>query len=242
MSPHLRRPFITGAGRGIGRAFVRDFLNAGAEVVYAAVRSEAAAQDLAREDVRVRPVVMDVTRQDQVTAAAAEAGDLTVLVNNAGVERNCRFLGAEDPAAARHEMEVNYFGVLNTSRAFVPTLVRNSGAMVNVLSVAAVAPILRVGSYSASKVAAWWLTQALRNELRAEPVKIYAVFAAGYDTDMADPVRGSGVTMFPPEMLTGEVIEALKTGNPQDIYPDPMSQHLSMLSLDEVRRMLGSAG
>jgi NAD(P)-dependent dehydrogenase (short-subunit alcohol dehydrogenase family) len=151
---------VTGARGGIGQALVKAFLEAGAAQVIAADRSPPA-QPIA--DPRVRHLVLDVT-DAQAAQRAAGACEVDVVVNNAGANGNCGLFEGEADQA-RREMEVNYFGVLNMARAFAPAMKnKRGGAMVQVLSFAALSNIPAMGSYSASKAAARSLTQALRAE------------------------------------------------------------------------------
>jgi len=229
MQLNRSRPLITGAARGIGRAFVDAFLEAGAEVVYAGVRDEAAARRLAAADPRVRPILLDTTHPHDVAAAARAAPDVDILVNNAGVSFNASFLNAPSLDAARQEIEVNFFGPLAMARAFAPSLVDRRGAIVNILSVAALVHIQSVGSYNASKGAARAMTLGLRGDLRASGVRVLAVYPGGYDTDMAYYVEDKS-RLFQPSLLTAAVIEALADGGPDDVFPDPAAQN--------IRRML----
>src|SRR5215469_11026682 len=113
---------VTGANRGIGRAFVRALVDHGAAKVYAGARDPAAVVDA-----DVTPLRLDVTNPADITAAAAFADDVTIVINNAGVFGSATKLleGSFDPA--HQEMEVNYFGTWAVSRAFAPILARNGG-------------------------------------------------------------------------------------------------------------------
>jgi NAD(P)-dependent dehydrogenase (short-subunit alcohol dehydrogenase family) len=240
----IKRPLITGASRGIGRAFVDEFLAAGAEKIYAAVRSEKARAELASVDARIVPVIVDVTKPEQVQAAAAAAPDITVLVNNAGVETHSGLLSAPSMDNARHEMEVNYFGPLAMARAFVPALLRTRGAIVSILSIGALINIPAVGTYSASKAAARSMTQGLRTDLGPQGIRVIAAYPSGYDTDMSAYVTQKEA-LFPPRMLTGAVLAALTSGAPDEIFPDPFSQMVSTMVRDEPEKlvaMLSGAG
>ena len=127
---------VTGGNRGIGEAFVRALLAAGAARVWVGSRDPDAAAHLAAEEPgRAVPLRLDVTRPEQIAAAAARCGDASILVNNAGAFLNQRLIGADSLDAAREEMEVNYFGPVGMARAFAPILASNGGgAIVNVLS------------------------------------------------------------------------------------------------------------
>jgi NAD(P)-dependent dehydrogenase (short-subunit alcohol dehydrogenase family) len=223
------RPLITGAGRGLGRAFVEEFLDAGVPVIYAGCRSQAHRAELAALDTRVHPVLLDTTVAERVQAAVAEAADMTVLVNNAGVERNIGLLEAATLDDARAEMEANYFGPLAMVRAFAPRLAAVRGAIVNVLSVASLTNVPDLGSYSASKAAAHSMTQGIRANLGPLGVRIIAVYPGVYDTDMAWHVSDPS-HLNPPRLLTGTVRAALFEGGPDDLFPDALSQTVGRMS------------
>ena len=183
---------VTGANRGIGAAFVDALLEAGVVRVHAGARDpDTLAALVERHADRVVPHRLDVTRTAEVAAVAAAAADTTLLVNNAGVFHNQRLFSASDPEAAREEMEVNYFGVLAMCRAFSPILAENGGgAIVNVLSAAALANVPVMGGYSPSKAAARSLTAALRAELGHLGITAHALIVGSVDTRMAAHVRG----------------------------------------------------
>ena len=127
---------VTGANRGIGAAFVSGLLEAGAERVYAAARDPQTLTALAQSDAHVVPITLDITDDTSVQAAAARLIDVDLVVNNAGILLGARLIAAADLAAARQEMEVNYFGLLRMSRAFAPILAANGGGtLINVLSI-----------------------------------------------------------------------------------------------------------
>src|SRR5215475_13450585 len=177
---------VTGGNRGIGKAFVDELLAQGASKVYAAARN---LDDL--EPSKAIPVRLDITDLDQVAAAARECADVTVLVNNAGYHAKTRLVQTDDLQAARDEMEVNYFGTLNMVRAFAPVLGANGGgAIVNVLSVAAMVPAPFMGGYSPAKAAALWLSTIARAELSGQGTQVTALIVGSVDTRMASPVDG----------------------------------------------------
>lgn len=155
---------VTGANRGLGRAFAAALLAGGARKVYAAARDPASVT-LAG----VTPVKLDVTNAQQAAALARELGDVSLLINNAGILRGTGLLEAGSVEAARAEMETHFFGPLQLSQAFAPVLARNGGgAILNVLSVLSWISMPGVSTYCASKAAEWSLTNGLRNELRAQ--------------------------------------------------------------------------
>ena len=177
---------VTGGNRGIGRAFVDELLASGATKVY--VGSREPVDDL---PAGAQLVILDVTDDASVERAAAECGDVTVLINNAGLHTRTRLVLTDDADAARREMEVNYFGVLRMTRAFAPILAANGGgAIVNVLSVAGAIPTAFMGGYSSSKAAALFLTTISRAELEPQGTTVTALVVGSVDTRMADHVAG----------------------------------------------------
>jgi NAD(P)-dependent dehydrogenase (short-subunit alcohol dehydrogenase family) len=172
---------VTGANRGIGRAFARALLNHGAAKVYAGVRDPESVVD--RD---VTPLRLDVTKSEDVAAAVAAAGDVTILINNAGVGGPGTRLLDGPFDGARQAMEVNYFGTWAVSRAFAPILARNGGgALVNMLSLASWVGRAGFPGYAAAKAAQWSLTGALREGLRDQGTLVVAVHASFVDTDLS---------------------------------------------------------
>jgi NAD(P)-dependent dehydrogenase (short-subunit alcohol dehydrogenase family) len=169
---------VTGANRGIGHAFTQALLEQGASKVYAGVRDPATVTDP-----RLTPLRLDVTDPAQVTAAAQTAGDVSILVNNAGIAVGPGlFEGSLD--GARREIEVNYLGTWSMSRAFAPVLAANGGgALVNMLSVASWRPSAAGPGYAASKSAEWSLTNTLRLALTEQGTLVIGVHCGPVDTD-----------------------------------------------------------
>jgi NAD(P)-dependent dehydrogenase (short-subunit alcohol dehydrogenase family) len=160
--------FVTGANRGIALAFVQELGAAGARKIYAAARNpERIALD------SVNQVRLDVTKPETVAAAAIKCTDVNLLINNAGIAFWTGFLGLDSVEAARSEMETNYFGPVLLSRAFAPILAKNGGgAIVNMLSILSWVAVPNAGTYSASKAAAWALTNWLRTALREQGTQV----------------------------------------------------------------------
>lgn len=183
---------VTGANRGIGAAFVDALLEAGASKVYAACRDINASDiECNSADERVVLVTLDVTDDAAITALAEDISDLQVLVNNAGYFAGHTLLAAPDVSAARREMDTNYFGPLMLSRAFAPQMARNSGgAIVNVLSAAAIVPVPNMGGYSPSKFAARAMGVSLRAELADQGTQVHNLIVGSVDTRMAAHVAG----------------------------------------------------
>lgn len=197
--------FVTGANRGLGRAFVQAALAAGAAKVYAAARDPASI-DLAG----VVPVALDVTDATQVAAAAAQCADVTLLINNAGISRQGRLLADDGIAAARAELETNFFGPWLLARAFAPGLRANGGdAVLNVLSVLSWVTLPGVATYSASKAAAWSLSNGLRNELKAQGTQVTSLHVGYMDTDMT---RGLDAPKALPADVARMALEGVEAG------------------------------
>lgn len=219
---------VTGANRGLGRALVGAALRAGARRVYAGAREPAQLDALVGESGgRVIPLRIDVTREDSLLAAAERAPDVTLLINNAGVVASHHVLSSS-PRSLQQDFDTNVFGLLATTRAFLPALeraasVERHSAIVNVLSVVSLASMPSLGGYSASKAAAYSVTQALRADLAARHVDVHAVFAGAMDTDMT---REMSIPKARPEDVAQAMLRAIAAGT-EDIFPDSMSEGLS---------------
>ncbi|MES2511802.1 MAG: SDR family oxidoreductase [Pseudomonadota bacterium] len=211
--------FITGANRGLGLAYARGALAAGAKKVYAAARD---ASSITLPD--VIPVALDVTNVEQVAAAVKACGDVTVLINNAGISRSSSFLsGPAGLEAAKAEFETNFFGPWALSQAFAPVLAANGGgAIVNVLSALSWLSLPAVATYSASKSAAWSLTNGLRNELKAQGTQVVGLHVAFMDTDMAKGVPGDKTH---PDAVVEQTWAALASGA-SEVLADGVTRQL----------------
>jgi NAD(P)-dependent dehydrogenase (short-subunit alcohol dehydrogenase family) len=172
---------VTGGNRGIGRAFARALIDHGAKKVYVGVRDPGSVQDS-----DVVPVRLDVTDEQSVASAAAIAGDVSILINNAGIDGASTKLLEGTLDGARRAMEVNYFGTWAVARAFAPILARNGGgALVNMLSLASWTSRPEFPGYAASKAAQWSLTDALRKGLRGQGTLVVGVHAGFVETDLS---------------------------------------------------------
>ncbi|WP_413711731.1 SDR family oxidoreductase [Rhizobium sp. Rhizsp82] len=178
--------FVTGANGGIGQALIHELIGRGAIKVYASVRNKASLRTLeATYGSRVVGIHLDVTDLASVMNVSVEAGDVNLVINNAGFSGETGALSGDDAALARREMDVNYFGPLYISRAFAPTLKSNGGGViVNVLSFLSLVTLPLMGTYSASKAAALSLTNSLRAELSAQGTAVIAAMPVQVDTAM----------------------------------------------------------
>ena len=206
---------VTGANRGIGQALVAEALSRGAKRVYAGTR-----QPLTHPDRRVTPLPLDETNPAQTQAAAEQVESLDILINNAGI---ALYDDLSDPAALERHLAVNLFGTYGVTQAFLPLLTRSRGAIVNILSVYALAPLPLIPAYSISKAAAFNLTQSLRALVAGRGVRVHAVLTGPVDTDMT---RGFDIPKASPASVARAIFDGLEAGE-EDIFPDPMAQALA---------------
>ena len=209
---------VTGANRGLGLAFAREALARGARKVYAGAR------DPDRVTLAgVEPLRLDVTRPEDVAEAARRCGDVTVLVNNAGIAEPGGFLAPGSLEAARRQLETNYFGPLRTSLAFAPVLASHGGgALVNVLSVVSWIHPPLLATYAASKAAAWALTNSLRHELRPQGTQVLGMHVGFVDTDLT---RGLDHPKSTPEAVVRRTLDALEAGA-DEVLADATSEQV----------------
>lgn len=208
---------VTGANRGLGRSLVEVLLEMGVKRVYAGARDISAA----KETDRVTPLPLDVTSESSLDAAAKRASDATMLINNAGVLASYGVLELTRQAF-QQDLDVNTYGLLATTRAFLPALERAKGSVVNVLSVASIASVTPLGGYSAAKAAAYSLSQALRVELAKKGVTVHSALPGGIDTEM---VRALDIPKTSPTEVARGILQGVLRGE-AEIYPDPQSKGL----------------
>jgi NAD(P)-dependent dehydrogenase (short-subunit alcohol dehydrogenase family) len=214
---------VTGANRGLGLAFTQALVAGGARKVYAGARDPASITLPG-----VQPVRLDVTNPQEVAAAAKVLGDVTLVINNAGITRGSGFLGDDGLVAARAEFETNFFGPLVVARAFAPILGKNGGgAIVNVLSALSWVSMPTSSTYCASKSAAWSLSNGLRHELRGQGTQVLSLHVGFMDTDMASHV--SAPKSKPADVVV-QTLAALEAGKSEVLADDVsrrVKQHLS---------------
>jgi NAD(P)-dependent dehydrogenase (short-subunit alcohol dehydrogenase family) len=213
---------ITGSNRGIGLAITEAILDRGAAKVYAAARNVDALAGLREKyGERVIPLKLDVTNEDQVRSAAESAGDVTILVNNAGVALGGWIDDDSLLENARKEMEVNYFAPLNLLQSFSPALARNGGgAVVNISSVAGLTNFPIFPTYSASKAAVHSLTQASRALLAGQGTLSYGVYPGPVDTDLAKDLEMDKAT---PATVAAAILDGIEAGE-EEIFTDPFAR------------------
>jgi len=218
---------VTGANRGIGQALAAEALARGAKRVYAGAR-----EPVAHPDDRVTSLRLDITDTAQIQAAANQIESLDMLINNAGVMLRDDLT---DPAVLEHHLAVNLLGTHAVTQAFLPAVTRSRGAVVNVLSLNALAPLpLLMPSYSVSKAAAFSLTQSLRALVAGQGVRVHAVLPGPVDTDMT---RGSDIPMASPESVAAAVFDGIDNGD-EEIFPDPASAPIAARWRDSIGKQL----
>jgi NAD(P)-dependent dehydrogenase (short-subunit alcohol dehydrogenase family) len=204
---------VTGGNRGLGKAFVEEALARGAAKVYAGARDPRTVTTPGAV-----PLALDVTDPDSVTAAAAVAGDVKLLVNNAGTLIAANFL-TSPVDDVRREFEVNFYGPLLVTRAFAPTLVGNGGG--HVLNVHSVLSWLAIsGSYSATKAALWSMTNSLRLDLAPRGVGVTGLHIGYIDTDMAAAVDAPKSS---PAEVVRQALDGVEAGH-HEVLADEVSR------------------
>ena len=206
---------VTGASRGIGRALVEEALKRGAKRVYAGTR-----HPFSHLDGRVTPLTLDVTSVSQIQRAVGEVDTLDVLINNAGV---AIYDDLSNLDVIEQHLAVNFLGMLRVTQAFLPLLKGSKGAIVNNLSLVALAALPVIPAYSISKAAAFNMTQSLRALLAGEGVTVHAAILGPIDTDMN---RGFEIPKASPESAAQRIFDGLEKGE-EDIFPDPASQSIA---------------
>jgi NAD(P)-dependent dehydrogenase (short-subunit alcohol dehydrogenase family) len=202
---------VTGANRGLGRALVEEALFRGAKRIYAGAR-----QPFTHPDQRVVPLVLDVTDAEQIRAAVAKVDALDVLINNAGVSLQSDI---GDRAALERLIAVNLFGAYDVTQAFLPVLARPRSAIVNILSLAALAAVPFDSLYSISKAATFSLSQSLRALLTRRGVSVHVALPGPIDTDMT---RNLAIPKASPTSAAQAIFDGVENGE-EEIFPDPMS-------------------
>jgi NAD(P)-dependent dehydrogenase (short-subunit alcohol dehydrogenase family) len=211
---------ITGANRGIGLAFAQAALARGARKVYAGAR------DPKRITLPgVTPIRLDVNSPADIEAAVRAAGDVTLVINNAGIAQFGGFLAADAEASLRQQLETNVFGVLRVSRAFAPVLAANGGgALINVASVASWITSPALAGYAVTKSATWSLSNGLRNELRGQNTQVLTLHMAFVDTDMTQGIASPKST---PQDIVARAFDALEAGA-DEVLADELTQQVKL--------------
>jgi NAD(P)-dependent dehydrogenase (short-subunit alcohol dehydrogenase family) len=216
---------VTGANRGLGASFCRTLLEQGASKVYATARHP---QSIHQDG--VIPIQLDVTSAADIAAAANRCGDVSLLINNAGIGTGTSVLAEDAMAAARREFETNTFAPMAISAAFAPVLAANGGgAIVNVLSVLSWVAMPATAIYCASKAAGWSLTNSLRQDLLAQQTHVVGLYVGYMDTDMTEGLDGP---KSDPDAVAALTLPGIEAGE-FEVIADDISRHVrSALSGD----------
>lgn len=210
---------VTGANRGIGAAFLSELAKRGAKKIYAAVRDPSSMKMRAPDEC----VTADITDGRSVEALARRCTDVTLLINNAGVNFNTPLVGHPALENARAEMETNYFGTLRVIRAFAPILKQNGGgAIVNMLSITGRVNIPLMGSLSASKAACISMTAGVRAELARQGTQVLGAMPGAVDTRMTAGFPGPKSA---PAEIAYEILDALEA-DLDEVYPGAMAKQV----------------
>lgn len=217
---------VTGANRGIGKAIVDSLIKHGAKKVYAAVRTLDSAKPLVEAyGDKITPIHVDMEKPGTITAAAATAGDVEVLINNAGILLLAAPLAEDAIEKFSHELNVNVFGLIHIAQAFAPILKANGGgALVQLNSVASLKNFSDFATYSASKAATYSITQGLRDTLDEQGTLVVSVHPGPIETDMIDGLGFDEMTESP-TLVSEAIIEGLSAGQ-FHVFPDTMAKQV----------------
>ncbi len=216
---------VTGANRGIGKVIVETFLDkGGVKKVYAAVRNLDTAKALTDQyGDRVEAIHIDLAKPETIQQAAQHATDVDIVVNNAGVLKTSTPLDANALDSMAYEMDMNVSGLVRMAQAFAPVLkINDGGALIQLNSLASIKSFTPFATYSASKAAAYSITQALRDLLKEQGTIVVSVHPGPIATDMAD-AAGIGEIAEPPSIVVDSILEALDKGE-FHAFPDSMAK------------------
>lgn len=213
---------VTGGQRGIGKAIANELLERGAAKVYVTARQPSAATDP-----RIVPLALDVRDDVAVARLSQVAGDVSIVVNNAGVDSFVNLLTG-DLAEAREEFDVNVFGLIAVTRAMFPVLAKTeSGAFLNINT--ALSWVTAGDTYSASKAAAWSISNGYRALMTAEGVTVTSVHLAYADTEM---IAHLDVDKTQPSEIASRALDGLEADAPEVLVDDLTRYARSLLPGD----------
>jgi NAD(P)-dependent dehydrogenase (short-subunit alcohol dehydrogenase family) len=211
---------VTGANRGIGKAIVDTFIEAGVAKVYAGVRSaDKAAELVAAHGEKVVPLEIDYNQPDTMAAAAAAASDVDIVVSNAGILLQATPLSDDVIETFEKELEVNVYGLLRMAKIFAPVLKANGGgAFVQLNSIASLSGFADFSTYCASKAAAYSFTQSLRPAFSEQGTVLLSVHPGPITSDMATNA-GLEEVAEPPQLVSEGIVASLEAGA-FHLFPD----------------------
>ncbi len=217
---------VTGANRGIGKAIVETFLKKGATKIYLGVRTLSTADPLIEKyGNRVEAIHIDLAKPETISSAAEQATDVEVVVNNAGVLKKATPLDNGAIDALNFEMEINVGGLIRMAQAFAPVLKANGGgAFIQLNSIASIKNFLPLTTYSASKAAAYSVTQGLKDLLGEQGTAVISVHPGPIATDMGDDAGFTEIAE-PTSLVADEIVAALKAGE-FHVFPDAMAKQI----------------
>ncbi len=232
--------FVSGANRGIGRATVIELLERGASKVYAGARNPEKLSDLKEKyGDRLIPVTLDLTNDQSIKAAAELANDTDILINNAGVLLGTTMLSVQALKELTDNIEVNVYGLLKLTHAFIPTLKKSTAtAIANFSSLAGLGNMPVIGTYSVSKAAVHSITQGLRAELANDNVLVSGVYPGPIDTEMTASMEMDKDT---PVNVAKALVDGLENGA-EDIFPDNASVQAGPYYLQNPKAVEGEFG
>jgi len=217
---------VTGANRGIGKVILEAFLENGANKVYAAVRDLETAQPLIKKyGNRVEAIHIDLAQPDSIKDAAAKAGDVEVVVNNAGVLTSSMPLDGDAISNLNYEIDTNVSGLIRIAQAFAPVLKQNGGGtLIQLNSIASIKNFLPFTTYSASKAAAYSVTQALRDALGEQGTRVISVHPGPIATDMGHDA-GFDEIAEPATIVSDAIVQAMNNDD-FHVFPDTMAKQI----------------
>ena len=214
---------VTGANRGIGLSITETFLQAGAKKVYLAVRDLDSVKNLqVKYGDRVAAVKVDVADAASIQQLAAQTPDAEVVVNNAGVLKAADVHDPNAEAALNYEFNINTIGLLRMAQAYESVLSKQpESAFVQLNSVASIKNFAPFTTYSASKAAAYSLTQGLKETWADQGIQVLSVHPGPIATDMAKQAGFDEAD--PADVVATGIVDALATGQ-FHVFPDSMAQ------------------
>jgi NAD(P)-dependent dehydrogenase (short-subunit alcohol dehydrogenase family) len=229
--PKFRKVLVTEGKTAVGQAIVKALAQAGAELLWvgnAEPWKKFPGLDAIAALPQVTLVPLDLTDSRSVTELAGEiGGKVDIVINNAEYHRTFGISARRGVDAARAEMDVNYFGLLRLAQELGPALraraadgQASAAAWVNLLSVYALANFPPHGTFSASKAAAYSLSQCLRAEMRPAGVRVVNVFPGPIDDEWNQLLPPPKVA---PVALANAIVAALRDGV-EDVFPGDVAQ------------------
>lgn len=231
ISPEGKVAFVSGSNRGIGKAITIELLEKGAQKIYAGARNLDSLNEL-KEQYRDRliPTTLDVTDDTSISTAVENAGDVEILINNAGIFVMGGFFSSDTIENLKKNHEVNVLGLVKLTNSFIGVLKKKkAAAIVNISSVAGLGNMPMAATYSATKATVHSITQGMRGELANDNILVIGVYPGPIDTDMAKNVP---MDKESPENVAKDVVQGLIDGK-EDVFPDSMSKQIGQTYISD---------